>query len=263
MNARKNKAFSPDLLRDLHAEPALRPIIGNEPENDNLLDNGAAIVLPPLSNHEEKRLQECESIITKGLATFIDVGNALAEIRNRGLYRADHKTFESYCHDRWNLKRQRAYELMGASEVVKNLSEISDMLPKKESHAAVLLKLSPEEQREVWLEVMGDAAFNPVSLSKLTASGLQKKVDDTLKKSYSATEELNIQNQQNRKEMCSALRKSSSDIKVSISGSWLVKNNLDHIWREVRSVSQSIDNQYSDEVTLQELLDLGILKINK
>lgn len=52
------------------------------------------------------------------------------------------------------MKRQRAYELIDAATVVKNVSEISDTAPAKESHAAPLTRLEPEVQQEVWKAVV-------------------------------------------------------------------------------------------------------------
>jgi phage N-6-adenine-methyltransferase len=101
-------------------------------------------------------LAECEAVIERGLATFVEVGQALARIRDDGLYRA-YGTFERYCAERWNLKRQRAYELMEAAETVSALSEISDIAPPaREAHAAQLapLREEPEQMREAWTETV-------------------------------------------------------------------------------------------------------------
>jgi hypothetical protein len=102
-----------------------------------------------LSPTEDEKLECYESTITRGLETFVEVGSALLAIRDEGLYQKSHNTFEDYCRERWNLKRQRAYELMEAAQVVGNLSEISDK-PTRESHVAPLASLSPDLQREAW-----------------------------------------------------------------------------------------------------------------
>lgn len=258
----KSKAFSPDLLRDLQAEPALKPVTGEEEEV--FVDDEPQTAVAPMSRHEERRLEECEQIIDRGLATFIEVGQALGEIRNRRLYRSEHKTFEAYCHERWNLKRQRAYEIMGAGEVARNLSEISDILPRKESHAATLTKLSPEEQRETWTEIVEESKQTG---EKVTAATIKQKVDAKLRKTYSAQDEEQEAARQQaellRKDLGKAIAKSAPDLVLTVSGSWLLRNNLSHLWREYRGTSQSINAQYSDQLTLQDLLDLGVIKINR
>src|SRR5687767_13487946 len=95
-----------------------------------------------------RSLEELESVIERGLRTFVEVGSALLEIRDRRLYREQgHGRFEDYCRARWGLKRQRAYELMEAAGTVAAMSEISDIpVPHRESHAAALaplLKVDP------------------------------------------------------------------------------------------------------------------------
>ncbi|MCY7351962.1 MAG: hypothetical protein LH606_15070, partial [Cytophagaceae bacterium] len=53
----------------------------------------------PLSAVEQSRFEICELIIARGLQTFVDVGQALFEIRRFRLYRTDFPTFELYCKD--------------------------------------------------------------------------------------------------------------------------------------------------------------------
>jgi hypothetical protein len=105
-----------------------------------------------LSTDESMELERCETIIERGLKTFLEVGTALAQVRDMRLYRVEYDTFEAYCDERWGLKRQRAYELMGAANVVRQMSEISDIpAPERESHAAALAQLKdPDQQRQAW-----------------------------------------------------------------------------------------------------------------
>lgn len=79
----------------------------------------------PLSTTEQERLAECEAKIRSGLQTFVDVGRALAEIRDSRLYRQTHETFEAYCGMEFGLTRKRAYDLMGASDIIDALAEIN------------------------------------------------------------------------------------------------------------------------------------------
>ena len=89
----------------------------------------------------------------RGLATFVEVGRALAEIRDQRLYRASHRTFEEYCHERWLLSRTRAYRLIDAAAVV---SPIGDgQPPKNEAQARELVPLLREDEQEV-VEVWRD-----------------------------------------------------------------------------------------------------------
>jgi len=124
-----------------------------------------------------RTLEDCEVIIQRGLNTFIDVGNALLEIRDNRLYKDCHATFEDYCKERWDFTRQHAYRLMEAAEVAGNLSPIGDNLPTAESQARPLTQLEPEQQREVWGRVTESG-------DKVTASRVQEEVDSIIGKAH-------------------------------------------------------------------------------
>lgn len=104
----------------------------------------------PLTADEEQRLAECETRIRSGLRTFVEVGKALAEIRDGRLYRQTHETFEAYCEMDWQLSRKRAYDLMGAAITVEALSPMGDTpAPTSERQARELSGLAPETAAEV------------------------------------------------------------------------------------------------------------------
>jgi hypothetical protein len=145
---------------------------------------------PPSNNSEvdQQRLSELENIIRTGLATFVEVGNALLEIRDSKLYRSSYSTFEEYCHNKWQISRPRAYQLIEAAEIVGNLSTIVDTqssnnesqvgsspigadlpLPKNEAQVRELAGLEPEQQREVWQE-----ATQTAPEGKLTAGHIKQ-----------------------------------------------------------------------------------------
>ncbi len=98
----------------------------------------------------EPTLDELEAIVDRGLQTFVEVGQALAEIRERRLYRDQYDSFEVYCRSRFNFNRQRASQLIKAAEV----SRILDSPPTRASHAEALARLpDPETRQEVHDEV--------------------------------------------------------------------------------------------------------------
>jgi ParB family chromosome partitioning protein len=131
------------------------------------LFEGAEII----SGAEAQRLMALETTIERGLYTFVEVGNALLEIRDSRLYRTTHGTFEDYCRERWGMKRSYAYELIDAAGVVGNLSGIPDK-PSAVSHARPLTRLEPEAQRIVWQQAV-DTAPN----GKVTAAHVQSVVE--------------------------------------------------------------------------------------
>ena len=92
----------------------------------------------------EGRLAELEAVIDAGLHTFIEVGLALAEIREQRLYREHYDSFEVYCRTRFNFNRQRASQLIKAAEV----SRILDTPPVRASHAEALARLPDAGSRQ-------------------------------------------------------------------------------------------------------------------
>jgi phage N-6-adenine-methyltransferase len=98
------------------------------------------------------RLGELEGVIERGLATFVDVGAALLEIRDSRLYRESHGTFEDYCRERWDFSRPRAYQLIQAAEVGTLVSTTVDTPISSERIARELAPLrdEPERLREAW-----------------------------------------------------------------------------------------------------------------
>lgn len=118
----------------------------------------------PLTTSEATELERCEATIARGYQTFIDVGNALAEIRDRKLYRATHATFADYCTDRWKMSRQRAYQLIDASETAANLSTTVD-IPADVSERVLrpLAALPPAEQPDAWQAAKARSGGTPTA----------------------------------------------------------------------------------------------------
>lgn len=131
-----------------------------------------------MSLEERQELAQHEQIIERGLKTFVDVGNALLAIRERKLYRDDYKTFETYCQNRWGFTSERARLLMRSAEVMDNLSQTPTMvgvLPTSERQARPLIKLEPEQQREVW-----ERAFETAPEGKITGAHVARVVSEII-----------------------------------------------------------------------------------
>jgi hypothetical protein len=126
----------------------------------------SALTVTPISEIEQARLASCEEIITTGLETFVKVGRALAEIRDRKLYRARFGTFDAYCAARWGMSRKRAYDLLAAAEVTTTLSPVGDIpQPKTERVARELapLRRDPDALREAWSEAVAEHGEEPTA----------------------------------------------------------------------------------------------------
>lgn len=127
-----------------------------------------------LTAQEQGRLQTLEGVIEEGLKTFVEVGNALLEIRDSRLYRQEFGAFEDYCRDRWGMSRPRAYQLIGAAEVVGSLSTMVDK-PISERQARPLTKLEPEQQQEAW-----QRAVETAPNGRVTGAHVEKVVKEYL-----------------------------------------------------------------------------------
>jgi hypothetical protein len=94
-------------------------------------------------------LPELERVIERGQQTFIEVGRALLEIRDRRLYRETHATFEAYCRERWGWGRHRANQYINGARVAQAVGD-SCYQPENEAQARAMLdRLDPEEREQV------------------------------------------------------------------------------------------------------------------
>lgn len=116
-----------------------------------------------LTASESTALAEHEAVIERGIRTFYEVGTALADIRDRKLYRADYGTFEEYARLRWNMSRTRAYELMSASEVVSAIADTEMLAPANEGQARALSRVPEPERATVWAETVERTEGKPTA----------------------------------------------------------------------------------------------------
>lgn len=117
--------------------------------------------LKPISHTELEALHRCEQVIELGQKTFVEVGNALAEIKEGKYYRGDYDTFDAYCKERWGFERRHAYRSIEAAKVVENVSRGTQSkhtpLPKNERQARPLTDLPPEKQAPAWQDAVDTA----------------------------------------------------------------------------------------------------------
>lgn len=115
------------------------------------VDYATGEIVDGLTAMEHSALTHAEAKIEQGLKTFVEVGQALAEIRDARLYRDDHATFEAYCQARWGMDRRNANRTIEAAEVVAGLGSIDPKAPAPENvgQARELVGLAPEPAAEV------------------------------------------------------------------------------------------------------------------
>ena len=123
-------------------------------------------------------LSELESIVERGLASFIEVGNALIEIRDAKMYGSEYSNFEDYCDKRFGISRGRAYQLIAATKTVKDLSTIvsASLLPVTETHVRALQNATsdPKQQSKILKKAAKDAPKGKDGKPKITAAAIKK-----------------------------------------------------------------------------------------
>lgn len=132
-----------------------------------------------LSLDKAKQLEQCERSIEKGLQTFIEVGEALLQIRDAQLYRQSHNTFEEYCLKKWDISVRQSQRLINASIVVNNLKESDQLvaLPTSEYQVRSLAPLPPEQQRQIWEAVA--TTQEPITGSRVQAMAQELQQEKT------------------------------------------------------------------------------------
>ena len=125
-----------------------------------------------LAKEDRAYLQEREKTIDAGRRTFLEVGQALIEIRDYrdGLLYKRYGTFEKYCQERWEFGRSYAFRLMDAAEIYQEMlprgntdGEVASMLPTTEKQIRSLKKLPTAELRfDAWSRAVQAAGERPV-----------------------------------------------------------------------------------------------------
>lgn len=138
-----------------------------------------------LDRTEASRLATLEATIERGLGTFVEVGEALREIRDGRLYREQYGTFEGYCREQWGISRSHAHRTIEAADVAATLP-IGNK-PANEAQARELARLDGEQARQsAWGEAVGWAQGEG---RKVTATDVRRAVQGRLSKDHPSTPE--------------------------------------------------------------------------
>lgn len=122
-----------------------------------------------LSDDEAARLGELEQVIHDRITAFVEVGQALREIRDSRLYREEYASFEDYCKQAWDITRSYGYRLIDAAEVVAEMSTIVDTpLPTNESQAHALKDIEGPEAKAAAMQKASEDG--PPTAAKIRAA---------------------------------------------------------------------------------------------
>ncbi|MGF2037356.1 MAG: hypothetical protein RMZ43_018895 [Nostoc sp. CmiVER01] len=173
---------------------------------------------------------------------FFEAGKALAELRDRRLYRSTHKTFEEYCRSRFAYTHRHVNYLIAASNVVDNIimgtngsqneipdemgtigskNEISDemgtngsqILPTTERQVRPLTKLEPSQQQEVWRQAV-EQAGGKVPPARIVKDVVQRIMERT-----------KVPNTYQIGEVCQILAKDNPELRGK-GGCWGIVNHV-------------------------------------
>jgi hypothetical protein len=105
-----------------------------------------------VSLEEANELRQREDRIKQCLPSVFEVGEQLAVIRDKKLYRAGYPTFETYCSEKWRLRKTRIYQLLQASETFQEVekSTIVEVLPSNERQTRQLQRVPRKQRAKVW-----------------------------------------------------------------------------------------------------------------
>jgi len=99
-------------------------------------------------------LTRLEMAVDKAKTAIIDGANALLRIRDGGLYKISHNSFEKYCNERFGIGRARAYQLI---DMARHVDEVAgdvgiDAGDLSERQFRELKPLDTKQRRDVWNE---------------------------------------------------------------------------------------------------------------
>lgn len=165
------KALLPLPTSDSHQPPPRKP------DKPLALDSSLG-TLDLRTPAEDLEFAECEAIVREGWGHFARVGEALARIRDKRLYKNEYHSFELYCRERWGFGRSRAATYISAAEVHRALGMVHGVpMPECEAQVRPLVGLSPELAVQAWLNALSwtRQSYLPARLVKRAAKRVLRK----------------------------------------------------------------------------------------
>jgi hypothetical protein len=201
----------------------------------------SAVEVEELTEEEQSDRLHLERRVERAV---FEAGKALAQLRDRRLYRSTHKTFEEYCKDRFGYSRRQPYLLMDAAVVFDNLLEKCDpldqVLPTNERQVRPMTKLEPQEQQEAWLKAV-ELAGGKVPTGRIVKDVVQRIMERT-----------KVPNTYQIGEVCQILVKDNSELRGK-GGCWGIVSAVN----EFSCTLRAWDGEYT--VGLQHLKSFNYL----
>ncbi len=114
---------------------------------------------------DQIELEALEATIRAGWTTFMEVGNALATIREKRFFKPKYGSIEEYALREFGYSRAYAYSLMDSAEVSAQLSAIADIevRPVNEAQCRELIRVPKDKRAAAWTKVVEGAGSNPIT----------------------------------------------------------------------------------------------------
>lgn len=128
---------------------------------------------PEVRRERAERLEALAAIVSAHVRDYATVGQALAEIQSRELYKITHATFEEFVETRWQMSKAHAYRLIKAAETISRLSPRGDK--PTERMLRPLTSLPPAEQIAAYEEAENDAGDEPLTLDHIERAASKRK----------------------------------------------------------------------------------------
>lgn len=186
--------------------------------------------IEPISLNESKRLIELEKTIASGVGAFVEVGEALAEIRDSRLYRIDHSSFDDYLEVKWGISRSKASRLISAAETVR-LLPIGNS-PASESVVRPLSALPVEQRAPAFAE-----AVKKSPNGKPTAKTIRAVVDKVIPRETTPEPKASEPEAEVWRERCEAMVDENAELKRILDSV-----TTDDKAKEIRDVSEKFES---------------------
>jgi hypothetical protein len=142
------------------------PLLARKPEVMQMSNVLAKLVVLP----EDQQIQlmtlefNIEQALHKGWTAFVEIGEALIEIKEKKLYVANGMRFEDYCAAKWGIRHSHTNNLMAAAQFLKSLAAVPNVpKPERESIVRPLLKLTTENAQRAWTRAVELAKGNEIT----------------------------------------------------------------------------------------------------
>jgi len=119
-----------------------------------------------------EKLAELEQTISRGFASFVEVGLALMQINDKELYKSVAKNFADYCLQRWGMTDRYAYRLIAAANCMLTLRKEfpkGKPLPINEAQIRPMCDGfdKPTKWIKAWQKVLKSTKGKPITAEKV------------------------------------------------------------------------------------------------